>query len=687
MDERRGAAEGLSFGDIASVIWRERLILVLAAVVALVGMQLYISRLATPLYVGTTVVALEGQTPQIATGLDSVLPGASTETAALNTEAVVMRSRLLIGDLVDRLELARDPEFNPALRTRAWYSPRGLLGGGTRADPDSVEMRTAVVDAVRDAVSVSNLRQSYVFNISVQTSDPAKSADMANMLALLYTESQVTAKFEANKQASTFLSARSAELKQTLEQLEASRNAFFERDRTITPEALAAASAQLRELRARMGELEAARAEEAAVLDQLRTRAEDPEAFAIAADDVRLTQTLRRRGATDRLVLDTIQTILARRAADLERVNQQIAALRGSEAALDAQVARQGQELIELQQLERELEATRLLYESFLTRLKETNVQQGLETPDSRILSMAVSRPPVKPRKMMLRALALMLGLGAAAGFVLLRELRFSGFRTMEDLRGATGVTVMGSVPMGPTKTRPETIAYMRDKPNSVLVEAVRNLRTSILMSDLDTPPKVILLTSSVPGEGKTTLSMALAMNMMGLGKKVLLIEADIRRRTFGEYFDTSNAPSLLEALERSESLTEKDLSIPELGVDVLVGSKSGANAADVFSSERFKEVLAAARTAYDLVIIDSPPVLAVPDARVIRPHCDACVYVVRWNATTRLQVNQGLQMFSALGQDVTGLALSQVDAKQMARYGYAGEYGYDSTKGGYYDN
>lgn len=671
---------------LAGILWREKYRILGAGVLAAIAMLFYVRTTVDPLFPSTASVMLEANEQNVITDIESVISGSGNDALTLNTEALVLRSRVLIGQIVESRNLVEDPEFNPRLRP-----PQGLewvltmIGLATRGTLPEDRIFDLTVDELLGKVVVTNRRQSLVFDITFTTLDPDKSALLANTLAQTYVDSQIQTKFNANQRATQFLTERAAELKQTLESMEAGRNTFFERDRTITPEALAAASAQLRELRMRMAELEAEWTESEAVFEQLSSLTQDPQAFALASEDTRLGQTIRRRGAGDRLVQDSIAAILARRMAELTRIQQQIAALKVSEQQLDEQVARQGQELIELQQLERELEATRLLYESFLTRLKETNVQQGLETPDSQIISAAVPRHATSPRTLMIAVMTFLLSsMGVGLGLVV-REIRFAGFRTSKELQDVSALTVMGSVPMQAAKDRISYIEFFRENPNSVQAEAVRNLRTSLLMSNLDNPPKVILMTSSVPSEGKTTMALTLAMNMKGLGKEVLLIEADIRRCTLGEYIDTTKTANIVEALHDPESLRGKELHISTFGIDVLVGAKSKANAADVFASDRFAEVIKAARDAYDVVIIDSPPVLAVPDARIIRPLCDACLYVVRWNQTTRTQVQQGLSMFPE--GDIDGLVLNQVDHKQMGKYGYGGQYGYDTETSSYYNS
>ena len=314
-------------------------------------------------------------------------------------------------------------------------------------------------------------------------------------------------------------------------------------------------------------------------------------------------------------------------------------------------------------------------------------MQRGLQQADSRILSAATPGRYVEPRKSRILALSIILGGMVGVGLVLLRQLTHNGFRTAEDLEAYTGVAVLGQIPRIPVKGRHALIPYLRDKPTSAAAEAIRNLRTSVLLSDIDKPPQVIMSTSSVPGEGKTTQSIALAQNLSGLGKRVLLIEGDIRRRTFTQYFDTSPKGGILTALAGDIPLDQIVTHDDRIGADVLMGEKSSVNAADVFSSDKFRDFLKAVRGAYDYIVIDTPPVLVVPDARVIGQSVDAIIYSVTWDDSSKSQVSEGLRQFSSVNLRVTGLVLAQIDPKGMKRYGYGGKYGAYSRYGrGYYE-
>jgi succinoglycan biosynthesis transport protein ExoP len=254
-------------------------------------------------------------------------------------------------------------------------------------------------------------------------------------------------------------------------------------------------------------------------------------------------------------------------------------------------------------------------------------------------------------------------------------------------LRDNSGYSVLAGVPLIPLLNRKTAISYLQTKPNSMVSEAVRNLRTSILLSNPNQAKQVIMLTSSVPKEGKTLLSFALAQNMTGLGKRILLMEADVRRRVHSIEFDRNNSVSLLDLLAGDKNLNEVSLYVDELGFDILTSTRSDKNAADIFASQGFSKLLTELREHYDYIIIDSPPVLAVPDARLIGSISDASIYIIKWNKSTRMEVNQGLEMLSSIGVNTIGLVLNQIDTRNAKTYGYTGSYGYGAYGSEYYES
>ncbi len=684
--------------ELFRAIWRGKWIILLAVMTGALLGAYYAFGVADPQYRSDAQLTLEMRTKQVV-DIESVMSGVSTEDAALNTELEIILSRRHLGELVDQLNLIEDPEFNEELRDPSLISQaKAAVGGllGEAAEPTETaekSPRDRTIDTLRDALSASVKRDTYVFTIAATTGDPEKSARIVNTLSDIYIDEQIAVKFQATEQAVEWLSSRVTELEQELREKEdALKTARSETD-LISTEALEGLNLQAKDLRDRLEEMraraEAAQAELAALRDLQESG--DRAAAVKATDDPALQRLLAsiREGDPEAADLfdQRLDTLVSRATVEQDRLSSQARALQQSYDKMQSRIEEQSSDLVRIQQLEREVESTRTLFETFLTRLKETTVQRGLQQADSRVLSDAIPGEQVAPRTALIVALSMVLGGMAGVGVVLGQQFLHNTFRTPEDLEADTHVQVLGQIPEMPIKARADLIGYLKDKPTSAAAEAIRNLRTSVLLSDIDTPPKVIMFTSSIPGEGKTTQTIGLTQNLAGLGKKVLLIEGDIRRRTFSQYFDKEPKGGVLTALSEEAELHETVFFDERLGADVLMGEKSQVNAADIFSSERFRDFLDRAREAYDFVIIDTPPVLVVPDARVIGQHTDAIVFSVAWNKTHRGQVAAALREFDSVNLKVTGLSLSRIDPKGMRKYGYGGKYGAYAAYGqGYYE-
>jgi len=681
--------------EIFRTLWRGKIWIAACTVVMLFLGGYYAFVQASPAYTSSAVVMLESRQEQVV-DLESVMTGLSADQATINTEVEVIRSRGLIEKLVKKLDLVNDAEFNPLLRPdpifslgRAIRQVLRFVGiGSQETSPDERAILNMVIDEVTNAISVSNVRMSYVFNITAVTGDPVKSAAIANTLADLYILGQVEVKFAATEQATQWLSERVSQLQVELEQAVAAVKEFNASAALISPEALVGLNRQLKESRDRLREAQEAKTTSAArvaVLEAARAT-NDPQTMVDAAGDSTLTRFLQMLNDSNRAAFDArFMQVLERAQLDVTRAESQISVLETSIKTQETQIEQQSADLVALQQLEREAEASRLIYEYFLNRLKETSIQQGIQQADSRLLSHAVvPRKASAPRKSLILALSIVLGAVIGGAIVLGREFTQNTFRVAEDLEAKTGYSVLGQIPSIPARKRKNVLQYLADKPTSAAAEAIRNLRTSVLLSDLDNPPKIIMSTSSIPGEGKTTQSIALTQNLAGMGKKVLLIEGDMRRRVFAEYFDIKNQKGLMSVLTHDVELEDAIIHEPTLQADLLIAEKTSTNAADVFSTERFRNFLDELRTRYDYIIIDTPPVLAVPDARVIGQWVDAIIYTVKWDSTSQRQVREGIKSFESVNVRVAGLVLGQISSSGMKRYGYGDSYGAYSS---YYDN
>ncbi|UWQ99479.1 polysaccharide biosynthesis tyrosine autokinase [Rhodobacteraceae bacterium S2214] len=693
-------------------VWLGKWIIALFFVIA-AGIGVYVAYFAsTPIYRSTAVVILETNQQSPVLDLQSVVSGASGDSTEVKSEIEVLRARSLMELVVNRMDLTNDPEFNASLRpetkidqwkSTAIESVKGAIGSVTGADLSGAEPEVVPVDvanqrALDSAVdillgktSVQNVNGSLVFRITAESESAIKAAKIADTIVELYIINQVNVKFEAMEQATAWLSNRVSELKIELEDAEGAIADFNAGTDLVSLEIIKDSELELNDLRQRSADARETLSEFEIALDAFESATSIVEKVAVSNDPQlrRLSDTVASDPRSVAAFDVRFASLLLRAEQNVESAELQVTALDNAEQELEARIATQSRDLIALQQLTREAEATRLLYEYFLSRLKETSAQQGIQQADSRILSDAViPRNPSEPKKSRIVALSGILGIMLGVGVVLLRASRRNGFQTASDLEKHTGVTVVGQIPTIPARRRMKVLDYLISKPASAAAEAVRDLRTSIMLSDLDNPPKVIVSTSSIPGEGKTTNSLALAQNLSSMGQKVLLIEGDIRRRTLNQYFDAKPTHGIVSVLSGDKAVSEVVEHFEDKGFDVIFGEKTSANAADVFSSRRFKDFIAEQRDNYDIIIIDTPPVLIVPDSRIIAQVADATLFSVKWDSTSRPQVDESLRLIQNANQKVTGLILSQVDAAGMKKYGYGGSYGaYAGYGAQYYSN
>ena len=682
-----------SFSGLSRTLWLNKWGIVLTTAL-FAGLSAWSVYTKTPLYTATALVVLETEEKKVVS-FDSVGPRVSSDNTAMNTEIEVLRSRGLMDRTVATLALDADPEFNPWLRTEpGWREKFGydriLEALGVPPAPDAPaptpeQVRQKMIDILLDQLRVSIITKTHVFEISVETAAARKSARIANTIAELYVLNQREAKFEAMSQAMVWLSDRVVGLKTELEAAEAAVEDYASNASLVSEEALGVIARQLKSLRERLVEqTEAATRIQARIvrLEVLRA-AEDFATLAEILQEPRLAALARdfeaaAPGAAALARFDTFfGRLLEKLRSQAERADSQVAAFRRTVPEIEAQVEAQSADLVTLRQLQREAEATRLIYEYFLGRMKEISVQEGIQQADSRVLSPAkiptVTSYP-KIRQTIIRGG--FIGLIVSILLIYGRNALRTTIRTPEELEAATGLTVMGMIPNAPVRNARALLDYMVKKPASGAAEAVRNLRTAILLSNVDSVPQVIMVTSSVPDEGKTVMAAVLAQTSVMSGKRVLLIDGDLRRRALTKQFDVGTNLGVVALLSGNASFEEAVHHDEKTGLDILTADESKVTAVDVFASKRYEKFIQKMRQNYDFIVIDTPPVLAVPDARVIAQNVDFVAYMVRWNTTTRRMIRAGLDLLAQVNVPVAGLTLTRIDPRRMDRYGYYG-YGY----------
>jgi capsular exopolysaccharide synthesis family protein len=378
-----------------------------------------------------------------------------------------------------------------------------------------------------------------------------------------------------------------------------------------------------------------------------------------------------------------IKSEIARIAANLrneaEVVRSRLQTLESNLGSVRGNLISNNAELVRLNELETDARAARSVYESFLQRFHEVAQQGSLGAVEARIVSQArTPNAPSSPNLSLALALSLVLGLGVAGAGALVAEQFNQGFTSAEDVERKIGLPALVSIPVLKDKdfcllqaSERHPAGYLVEKPMSAFAEAFRVLRTAVLYSTLNKTGKVVAFTSALPDEGKTTASLCLARISALSGQSVILVDCDLRRRSLNEYFAISPKAGLVQVLAGEtdwRSVVGTDVAS---GVHVLPVADAGFTAKDIFGSEAMSRLMADLRGAYDIVILDCAPVLAVAETRVAVTHADAVVLACRWGATSSKALSSAIVQLRSVDAKILGVALNYVDPSAPGRSSY----------------
>jgi len=722
---------------------RRKALIVGSGLVAVVLMALVIAQ-ATPLYKASSRIMLDTRTFKVVS-TEAALSGVDTlNIGAIQSELEVIQSEFLIGRVVDRLGLAANPDFNgtrpPGFLDTALQPVRELWHSGISsllapsAPPqqaaapakaarleDSDPARRAAIATVAGHLSVTLLGRTFVILVTVESTDGTMSARIANAIAEVYLADQVDNKNEANRRATEWLEERLAELRRNLQVSEESV-ATYRRDKGLAGSPEGSVSSQtLTDLNAKYIAAKTRRIEKEGRLVALSKAslnpneiANIPEVAGNATLNALRTQemTLNGKIAEMSAQFGPAYPKLAQAQAELAALHQrflqqtqsitlavraELDAAKAEEEELKNQVDRAAvasgaasQYEAELKQLEREAQSNRALYESFLNRFKELREQQDIQRPDARILAYAwPSSVPSSPQyKTGLFAAFLVGCLLGMAGAIAAEKLD-RVFRSASQVEKATGVAVLGMVPLvkNAIGQRASVVSQIIDKTTSSAAEAMRAVFTAISLSNLDRPARVIAVTSATPGEGKTTFAAALGglLTKMNASRRVLLVDLDLRQAKLAVALGLNDRGGTIDEYLMGTKTLDQCIQRQNIsGVDYICASPNTPNAPEVLESHAMKAALATFSERYDLVILDSPPVMAVSDARIISQLADYTIFIVHWARTPRDVVKTAVNALLNV-TDRVGIVINKVNLAKHALYEY-GDYGdYYSRYHGYY--
>ena len=698
---------------------RKAILGIFLLVVVISGLYLYQT---IPRYTAQAQLTLDLRKSRVV-DIEEVLSGISADASVIGTELDIIRSSSLLARVVDELDLHRYPEFNPGLLEKeneegpieqftAWF--KGLWFQESEAaqvlSPHEEEerLKRLIVERLRASLEVEHRRQTHTISISFTSEDPRMAARVANTLADLYLTDQLEAKFEATRKANEWLAERLENLRQEVQASEQAVKNIREQSDMIQAGSTTVLEQQISDVNAQLIQARVKRSRAEARLERAREVARQSGSADTLAEvlDSRTIQQLRSEESSLRRkraelsqrygprhpqmiqveaemndlqekLTEEVNRILQSLENDVQTARAEERTLQGSLNELRSEAGRTMQTELELRELERQAESSRTLYQSFLTRFQETREQDALQRPDARIISQAeVPNQASYPRKKMTLGLSMMAGLmfGVMGAFLL--ETLDRGFRTADQVEKATGLSVLGIFPLlGRTKGKPG--GYVLKKPFSSIAESLRAVRSAIHLSNVDNPPRIIMVTSALPKEGKSTFCVSLGRLSTLSGTKTLLVDADLRRPSVGNFFPDLDIRTRLEDVLRGDvPADEAIVEDPESGLHLLMAHGNSPAVGEMLGSRRMRELLEKLKNSYDMIIMDTPPVMGVTDAWGLARNVDSVVYMVRWAETPRDTVRSALKQMKLLDIRVGGVVLSMVNMRQQSRYGYGG-YGY----------
>jgi capsular exopolysaccharide synthesis family protein len=708
--------------DTAFNLLRRRWPILLAGIV--LGLVLgFVKTAVTPAsYVSSTSILIEDQSNQIASEDTATVKAVSPR---LSNEVQSLRSPALMERVVRKLKLQNDPEFNSYLSYQA-AAPRSPSAPTAVPDqlnlqvPEAVQIERAMMTLTR-MLSVESVTGSTVIVIKMRASTALKAAQVVDAVAEGYLAEQLDSKLSTTRQAKIWLQQQveqvGVQLKQQSAALQAERAASglnVGGGTGLADQQVSALSAQLSQARADVAARQARGSSgfsSAGGVDSFESPS--VQALRISEGEVqrRISELSVRYGPSHpqmqvaREQLNDIRRQLQQEVArssrgtsnELQVAQRRVAAIEAELARWTSVLGRDTRRASIQQQLQSQVTATESTYQGYVQRLQQITDLEKLQRPDGRIIVRAqVSGRPDSPKPTQDLAQGLLAGLALAAGLIFLLESLQRGLRTPQAVEDWTGAPCLVSVPKLTAREVKDLAAtggqgpadYVAVKPLSLYAEALRQLRADLILApDGEKVPQVILFSSAVAGEGKSTTALAFSRTLAMSGAKTILIEADIRRPTIANIAGIEAKTNLIEVInhhDRLEAALSRDL-LTDL--DILptqaINDRTGVDQA----LERFSGLLDTLRPHYQFIVVDTAPVLAVAETQTMARQADAVILVVRWGATTGDAIRIAVHELQSAHITPRGVALNSVDFKAQSKYTRGDSASYYNSYSKYYSS
>jgi len=703
-------------------ILRVRREVILGTAAAVVALTLIILSQLTPLYSASSIVMLDQQKNNLE-DLSSVLSGMPTDQAGIQNQVQILTSRDLAEHVIDKLNLKDDPEFHGAANSwtsgLAHLNPFSWFGAGskTQADAQAIDReRNALIDHFEKRLTVAPIGLSTAIKVTYEAPDAQQATRIDQAVADAYVEDQLNAKFEATQKATGWLSDRIQELSRQSQAAESAVQQYraangltetatggsvvdqqmseISGQLVIAKSDLAVKQATYSHVAALAREGRAADISEAVASPLIATlRGQQADLIRQEADlsskygprNPKMLQIQSQKANLDAKISEEVNRVVQSVANDVTIAEAHVGSLESSLNHIEGQSGQQNQLKVKLTALQSAASSAKSMYEAFLSKLNQTQDQQGIQTPDARIISRpAVPLSPSYPNKILVLGVAVPAGFLLGLMFAFLMERLDSGFRTSYQIENTLGLPVLATIPeLGALKNGEivDAAARVIDRPMSSFSEAIRGLELALTLSNVDKKPKVIAVTSSVPSEGKTTTAVSLARLAARSGLTVAIVDADLRRPSVAKTMGLDALElGIVEAVSGTHTLDQCLAQDPRSSAFVLPCIKKPVSPADILGSMAMRQLISNLSKAFDLVIMDSAPVLPVHDTKILAQLVDTILFVTRWEKTPREGVSNALRSLEDVHAHVAGIALTRADMKrfQYYSYGYQDYYYYN---------
>ncbi len=715
----------LTVGDLLKPVMRHKLLL-LAIVLVFLGAAVAFLAVVEPRYTAWSVVLIKPTTPESVVGEARERLRLTVDQDEVRSQIEVIRSRALLELVTERLNLASMPDFNPSLKPSFLPELRETVGTflDNRVAPWLDKVSPSLGHMVRGLhiqgvlpsdpvwmlekrLEVNALNRSHAVEIALDTHDPELGVDVVNAVADAYQAYTLQMKSSITGAASAQLAERIEELQgnigkaeQRIEEIRRDAGMMQGRTSTLLAERVSDVSAELFRVRSQAENL----ATKQRVLDDaLRKNGDLSAAIDVSTSPVigglrqreaemraRVAQISANRGEKNpqvmaayselndvqRFIRAELRKISTALSSELSVARQREEALRKEFETLSADVSGTGQAELVIKSLEREVTTDRAVLATFMSRLKSLRLQDTLEKPDVQIISRAsMSMTPSYPKAPMVLGLSLVTSLvvGFAAATIL--EHRDTSFRRLEDVERETGIPVAAVLPMVSDLRGPTPEERVVSHPTGMYAESVKQLLVSTCRNRVGGGAIKLLVTSSLSGEGKTTTAVALGRMASACGFRALIVDGDLRQRSISRLLNLPMAPGLMEVLNGEASLDDGLQTDAVSGAHVLPAGLFSPDKQRALNVLTLRAVFIELERQYDLIVIDTSPMLAVSDPQYFLDVADTSLFVVQWGRTPRTIVRTALKQMENANAAADAIILSKVDPYQQAAYG-VGEYG-----------